>query len=148
MTIKKFEDAGLAQETFGPVLWVMAVEDVDEGVTYLRESGEKPLAVYLYSKNRENQDWVRGNCSSGALQINGVFTYMGQHHFGFGGVGTSGMGTYHGDRTFFTFCHMKSVSRGLFDFPCSAARLTYVPRGGWRLKAAKMFLPLNRWLGS
>ena len=83
----------------------------------------------LDQENHSNQEYVVNNTSSGGMQINGAAGYIGNPNFGFGGVGESGMGSYHGDKTFYSFCHTKAVSKSLGE-----AKVVYPPRDGWKIK--------------
>merc|ERR1712061_5888 len=111
-----------------PVLWVKSVKNVPEAVAYIN-TRPKSLSLYMFSENKKNQNYVVNNTSSGGMQINGAAGYIGNHNLGFGGVGASGMGSYHGKRTFYTFCHTKPVVRNL-----SEQKILYPPRDGWKLK--------------
>eukprot|EP01084_Bolivina_argentea_P132896 234514_1 len=126
--VNDWNDYGMSQETFGPVLWVKEVNDVKEAVDYVNKQ-EKSLSLYMFSENRKNQDYVANNTSSGGMQINGAAGYISNPNVGFGGVGNSGIGQYHGAKTFHTFCHSKPVVRNLGEM-----KLIYPPRDGWKLK--------------
>merc|ERR1719419_798377 len=108
--VDSWDDAGMQQETFGPVLWVKSVQNVEEAVDFIN-GRPKSLSLYMFSEDRRNQDFVVNNTSSGGMQINAVVGYATHEGLPFGGVGASGMGAYHGQRTFDTFCHKKAVSR-------------------------------------
>ena len=126
--VNDWYDYGMKQETFGPVLWVKEVNDIREAVMYINQR-PKSLSLYMFSENRRNQDYVVNNTSAGGMQINGCAGYIGNPNIGFGGVGASGMGSYHGDQSFYTFCHAKPVVRNLAE-----VKLLYPPRDGWKLK--------------
>ena len=120
--LHSWDDAGLEEETFGPVLWLKAVEDIYQAVDYIN-SRPKPLSLYVFSESREQQDYVVANTSSGGTQINAVIGFPVNSHMRFGGVGESGSGGYSGESSFYTFCHMKAVSKSLYEIP-----VLYPPR--------------------
>lgn len=70
---------------------------------------EKPLALYLFTENRNMERWVLRNLSFGGGCVNDTVIHLATSHMGFGGVGESGMGAYHGEYGFWTFSHRKSI---------------------------------------
>ncbi|MEI2421398.1 aldehyde dehydrogenase family protein, partial [Arthrospira platensis SPKY2] len=84
----------------------------------------KPLALYLFSRNKQSQQRVLQETSSGGICFNETIMQVGGQSLPFGGVGESGLGKYHGQATFDTFCHHKSLLKQslLFDIP-----LRYAP---------------------
>ena len=125
----------LKQETFGPVLWIMPINnDIKEAVNYINENMEKSLSLYLFSTNKEVQNYVMHNTSSGGMQINGTIKYAGHGQSRFGGVGKSGMGAYHGKHSFDAFSHLKPCVQTYMEMP-----LVYPPYDGdWKKKLFKM----------
>ena len=129
IVVKDWNDAGMKEETFGPVLWIKSVKDVQEAVEYIN-TREKSLSLYMFSEDTKNQSYVVNNTSAGGMQINGAASYIGNTNLGFGGVGASGMGQYHGDKTFEIFSHKKPVVKSLGE-----ASILYPPRNKeWILK--------------
>lgn len=102
------EDAVMQEEIFGPILPILTFERFDEMVYELKEK-EKPLALYLFSKNRSHIRQVETELSYGGGCINDVVIHLATSEMGFGGVGESGMGSYHGKAGFETFSHTKSI---------------------------------------
>jgi aldehyde dehydrogenase (NAD+) len=76
----------------------------------------KPLALYFFSINKKKQDKILAETSSGTVCINGTIHTIMNQKLPFGGVGQSGMGSYHGQAGFETFSHRKSVLRKSFKF--------------------------------
>lgn len=113
----------MREEIFGPILPVIRIKNIDEAIRIVRQ-GEKPLALYLFSKNDAVQEKVIAQTSSGGASINHTWMHLAVPGLPFGGVGGSGMGAYHGKTSFDTFCHHKSVlnKSTLVDPP-----LTYPP---------------------
>jgi len=126
----------MGEEIFGPVLPVLAVRDVDEAIAFVN-TREKPLALYLFSGDRETQDRVLAETSSGGACINGTLLHLANPKLPFGGVGPSGMGAYHGHHTFETFSHRKSVLRRGFRFD---PKLMYPPYSARKTRLAKKML--------
>ncbi len=104
----------LNEEIFGPILPVLEFENINQVIEYVNHK-DKPLALYYFSENKQNINYVLNRTSSGGATINDVNLHGGAGTIPFGGVNTSGMGAYHGKATFDTFTHKKSVVvRGTF----------------------------------
>jgi aldehyde dehydrogenase (NAD+) len=102
-------DAPVMQnEIFGPILPVLTVRDLDEAIAFVN-AREKPLALYVFTRDRRAAKRVLAETSSGAVTVNDCITHMVPHGLPFGGVGPSGMGAYHGPHSFHTFTHAKAV---------------------------------------
>jgi aldehyde dehydrogenase (NAD+) len=95
-------------EIFGPILPVIEFADISE-VYPIIEMNPTPLASYIFSENRKLVNEFVTRVRSGTVAVNDVVLQMASHHLPFGGVGNSGMGSYHGKKSFDTFSHMKSV---------------------------------------
>lgn len=102
------EDAVMGEEIFGPILPILTFEHFDEMINELKEK-EKPLALYLFSSNKNHIKRVTTELSYGGGCINDVVVHLATSEMGFGGVGESGMGSYHGKDGFDAFSHYKSV---------------------------------------
>ena len=100
----------MSEEIFGPILPVLTVDSLDAAIAHVRR-GPKPLAVYLFSERRHEQRRVLDRISNGGTVINHLMFQVLVTALPFGGVGNSGMGTYHGKWGFETFSHRKSVVR-------------------------------------
>jgi len=98
----------MQEEIFGPLLPVIRIEDIDEAISFIN-SKSKPLALYIFSSDKKVVDKVINNTSSGAVGINEVVMHVTCIELPFGGVGDSGIGSYHGKSSFETFTHYKSV---------------------------------------
>lgn len=103
-------DECMKQEIFGPILPVIAYSSLDEVISYIN-SGEKPLAAYLFSTDRKKQKKFIRETSSGACLVNDVLLHIANKKLPFGGVGESGTGRYHGKFSLRTFSNMKSVMK-------------------------------------
>jgi aldehyde dehydrogenase (NAD+) len=102
------EDPVMQEEIFGPILPVMEFETLSEVIGFVN-AHEKPLALYYFSRIRKKQDFVLASTSSGGASINDVIVHFASETMPFGGVGSSGMGGYHGKFSFETFSHKRSV---------------------------------------
>jgi aldehyde dehydrogenase (NAD+) len=113
----------MQDEIFGPLLPIMEFESIGEAVGFIN-SRPKPLALYVFSKDKTNIKEVLRNTSSGGVCVNDTINHIITHGLPFGGVGESGMGRYHGKASFDTFSHMKSV---LFNQTLYDMKLKYPP---------------------
>ncbi len=109
------EDPLMADELFGPLLPVLALDDLGTALQEIRQ-GPKPLALYLFGGNEADQQLVLNSTSSGGVCLNDVVMQAGVPQLPFGGVGASGMGCYHGESGFNTFSHRKAVLKRPFRF--------------------------------
>ena len=96
------------EEIFGPILPIFSFENIDE-VKSLIKNKEKPLALYIFSKNKKTVDDLLQNISFGGACVNDTMTHYANPNLPFGGVGHSGIGDYHGEFSFKTFSHYKSI---------------------------------------
>lgn len=103
-----FGDAVMQEEIFGPVLPIITFDSIPEVIGWI-QSNQRPLALYLFSSSKRNIAAVTGRCSYGGGCINDVVIHLATSKMGFGGVGESGMGAYHGKVGFDTFSHKKSM---------------------------------------
>ena len=100
----------MQEEIFGPILPVLTWKKLDEAIEFVR-SRPKPLALYLFTQDRATEEKVLDSCSFGGGCINDTVIHLATPHMGFGGVGQSGMGSYHGKHSFDTFTHYRSIVR-------------------------------------
>jgi len=124
------DSALMAEEIFGPVLPVLSVDSVEDAIEFVNER-EKPLALYIYSRSKEIADRVLARTSSGGACVNHSVMHILPENLPFGGVGPSGMGSYHGKAGFDVFTHHRSVLRKpTFPDP----RILYPPYSSWKSK--------------
>ena len=104
----------LEEEIFGPILPVYEFEEINEVIEYVNNN-EKPLALYYFSESSKRVEHILESTSSGGVTINDTVIHCSESNIPFGGVGSSGMGQYHGKASFDVFTHKKSVvKRGTF----------------------------------
>ena len=126
----------MQEEIFGPILPVLTYSDVTEAITIVNQR-PKPLALYLFSHNKNLQRRVLQSTSSGSVCINDTVMQFAVPGLPFGGVGSSGMGKYHGKASFDTFSHYKSVlNRSLI----LDVKLRYAPYTKSKLQLLKRIL--------
>lgn len=101
-------DAVMKEEIFGPIMPILAYDDFDALINRLKDR-DKPLALYLFTSNKSHTERVTRELSYGGGCINDVIIHLATSEMGFGGVGESGMGSYHGKAGFDAFSHYKSV---------------------------------------
>lgn len=101
-------DVVMGEEIFGPIMPVLTFDRFDSVVDDLKNK-DKPLALYLFSNDKKRIERVMTELSYGGGCINDVVIHLATSEMGFGGVGESGMGSYHGKDGFDAFTHYKSV---------------------------------------
>lgn len=101
-------DAVMQQEIFGPILPFLVYSDIQVVLDEIN-SRPKPLALYVFSEDQDFAEDVLSKTTSGDAEINSTLIHVGTHFLPFGGVGTSGIGKYHGEYSFKTFSHMRSI---------------------------------------
>lgn len=103
-----WDDKVMKEEIFGPVLPILTYDNLDEVIRVIK-SHDKPLALYVFSSNKANIEKVHSSCSFGGGCVNETDIHVITTAMGFGGVGESGMGQYHGKDGFDTFTHYTSI---------------------------------------
>lgn len=113
-----WDDAVMQEEIFGPVLPVLTYNNLDEAIKEISKR-QKPLALYMFSENKKNILEVTSRCRYGGGCINDTIIHLATSEMGFGGVGESGMGSYHGKDGFKAFSHYKSIlnKKSWLDLP-------------------------------
>lgn len=121
-------DAVMQEEIFGPILPVLTYTDLNE-VTAELQALPEPLALYVFSQSRNNIEKITSHVQYGGGCINDVLIHLATSAMGFGGVGASGMGSYHGKAGFDTFTHYKSIvdKKTFLDLP-----MRYAPYNSWK----------------
>lgn len=120
----------MKDEIFGPILPILTFIDINEVIGFINRK-EKPLALYYFSENKAKQKKFLHQTFSGDASINELVIHFSNFSLPFGGVGYSGMGSYHGKHSFEVFSHTRSVMKTTtwFDLP-----LRYVPAKKWVMK--------------
>lgn len=130
------DDAVMQEEIFGPVLPVLTFENIGEVIAHVN-GHEKPLALYIFSQDRRTIREVTARCGYGGGCVNDVVVHLATSNMGFGGVGESGMGAYHGKAGFAAFSHHKSIldKKTFMDLP-----MRYQPYTSFHEKLIRLFL--------
>ena len=126
----------MQEEIFAPILPMLCWQEREEAVRFV-QSRPKPLALYLFTRDREMERAVFDRCSFGGGCVNDTIVHLACSGLPFGGVGNSGMGSYHGKHSFDTFTHYRSVLKkaNWLDLP-----MRYHPYSGEKLRWIKRFL--------
>ena len=113
-----FEDEIMKEEIFGPLLPIIEYDDIKKLIRTIKER-EKPLACYVFTKYEKTARHIIKSISYGGGCVNDVVIQVSNHYMPFGGVGNSGIGSYHGKYGFDTFSHKKSVvwNETMLDLP-------------------------------
>jgi aldehyde dehydrogenase (NAD+) len=98
----------MQEEIFGPIIPLLTFKNADELIEEIKWF-DKPLALYLFTKNKQLEKKVIDELSFGGATINDTLMHFGNKYIPFGGVGASGMGSYHGYKSYETFSHSKGV---------------------------------------
>lgn len=130
------DNALMSEEIFGPILPILTYHGIDEVIHYINQH-EKPLAFYLFTHNKEVEAKCLNECSFGGGCINDTIIHLASTKLGFGGVGQSGMGNYHGKKSFETFSHTRSIVKKAtwIDLP-----MRYYPYTSWKDRIIRFFI--------
>lgn len=105
----------MTEEIFGPILPIVAYRNLDEALAYVTGKS-RPLALYLFSRDKRTQEQVLSRTMSGGVTLNGTLLHIAQDALPFGGIGPSGTGAYHGRDGFRRFSHARAVYKvGFFN---------------------------------
>lgn len=131
-----WEDPVMQEEIFGPVLPILTFDSIEEIISTVL-AHEKPLALYLFSSQPSTIKKITARCSFGGGCINDCVIHLATSNLPFGGVGESGMGSYHGKAGFDTFSHYKSIvnKKTWLDLP-----MRYRPYKAFYQKLIRFFL--------
>jgi len=130
------ESPVMSEEIFGPILPILEYSDIGEAIAFVNERA-KPLALYFFSSDKATQRHVLGSVSFGGGCINDVVVHLANPHLPFGGVGQSGMGSYHGKFSFDLFSHKKGVVHKSPHFELKFRYRPYAPNMKWLRRVMK-----------
>lgn len=123
----------LNEEIFGPILPIITYKTIDEAVDYIKSS-ERPLALYIYSKNKGNINTILKNTRAGGTCINNNIIHYANHNLPFGGVNNSGIGKSHGYHGFKAFSNERAVAK---QISFGIAELLFPPYTSYKEKLAR-----------
>jgi len=133
----------MREEIFGPLLPIINMTSPQEAVKFI-VARDKPLSLYVFSNDKKVQKLFQSETSSGSMVMNDAVVHLSVETLPFGGVGASGMGSYHGRYTFLTFSHEKSVLvRDFSKIGEYLGETRYPPYADWKIKRLD-FLVKNR----
>lgn len=130
------DSALMQEEIFGPILPIVTVNNIHQAIPFINDRA-KPLALYLFSKNKTLEQLVLTSTSAGMVCINDGFMFAANPNLPFGGVGNSGTGAYHGKIGFDNFSHLKTVMKRSFWFDVP---LRYPPFSEKKFKLLKKLI--------
>lgn len=107
--LAKKDSRVMQEEIFGPILPIMIFKTKEEAVKLSKDICKNPLAFYLFTKNREDVSYYSKHILSGGMCVNDVILHVNNNDMPFGGVGQSGIGSYHGKYSFDTFSHTRAT---------------------------------------
>ena len=137
LTNISFDDPVMQEEIFGPILPIITYQEVKQAIAKLK-SLPKPLSCYLFTDDQKLQDQVLSQLSFGGGCINDSVMQFSNPNLPFGGVGESGMGSYHGEFGFVAFSHYKSIIKKPF---WGETALKYPPYSANKINWIKRILP-------
>ncbi|WP_095925957.1 aldehyde dehydrogenase [Clostridioides difficile] len=130
-----WDDNIMKEEIFGPIFPILTYKDLDEVIQKIIQM-PNPLALYIFTKNKYLENKLLEMISAGGCCINDTVTHISTNYLPFGGIGESGMGSYHGKAGFDTFTHYKSVLKKLnLDVP-----IRYAPYDNKLIKVLKKIM--------
>lgn len=131
-----FDHKIMKEEIFGPVLPIIEYDDINNVIRIIK-AHEKPLACYVFTRDKYIAKHIIKSISYGGGCINDVILQVSNHYMPFGGVGSSGIGLYHGKFGFDTFSHKKSIvwSKTMIDLP-----IRYAPFSPLKFRILKKIL--------
>lgn len=135
-----FDSPVMQEEIFGPIMPIIKYENIDEVINYIN-SNDKPLSLYYFGNNKQEAYKVFNFVPSGGACWNEVVMHFTEKNLPFGGIGESGMGSYHGKKSFQTFTHAKSL---LIKSPKYEINAKYPPYTTAKTKFVYNFLKFKK----
>jgi aldehyde dehydrogenase (NAD+) len=130
----KYSDNVMKEEIFGPILPVISYQNIKEVIQYVNDN-PKPLACYVFTNNNQVKKKILNEISFGGGAVNDAIMHIANSNLPFGGVGNSGIGSYHGEAGFKSFSHYKSIldksnlmELSLKYYPHSKGKLSWIQR--------------------
>ncbi len=131
-----FNDEVMKEEIFGPILPVIPFDDLNQIISEIKRRPH-PLALYVFGKDEKKIAHILEETTFGGGAVNEVVMHLSNPRLPFGGVGSSGMGAYHGEHGFKNFSHYKSILKrtSWFELP-----IKYAPYTSWKQKIIRLLL--------
>jgi acyl-CoA reductase-like NAD-dependent aldehyde dehydrogenase len=131
-----WQDPVMQEEIFGPILPVIEYTELSEAIAQVN-AHPHPLALYFFSSNHSHQEQVINHTISGGVCLNDTIVHLASSELPFGGIGASGIGSYHGKAGFLTFSHTRSILKRSFLLDID---FRYAPYTAGKMKLLKFFL--------
>ena len=131
-----FDDEVMQEEIFGPILPIIEFDSLDWAIKMVKNN-QKPLALYIFSSNKKSIKKILHEISFGGGAINDTIMHLANSNLPFGGVGNSGMGSYHGKSGFNSFSHHKSI---LNKSTLIEPSIKYAPYSSWKSKLLRLLI--------
>ncbi|PLT33135.1 aldehyde dehydrogenase [Bacillus sp. V5-8f] len=131
-----WNSASMEDEIFGPLVPILTYRDLNDAIKSINKLS-KPLALYLFTSDKQVEEKVLREISSGGVSINNTITHLANPELPFGGVGNSGIGAYHGHYSFITFSHERSILKTSTKLN---VKLLFPPYNDKNLKLVRRFL--------
>ncbi|XP_045537673.1 aldehyde dehydrogenase family 3 member B2-like isoform X1 [Papilio machaon] len=140
LTNVKGTDKIMEEEIFGPILPIVPVENAYEAIKFIN-SREHPLVLYVFTNEKDTRTLFNEQTRSGSICVNDTIMFYGVETLPFGGVGSSGIGAYHGKTTFDTFTHQKScLIKNFLPIGEKLGSMRYPPYSDKKLNAITMLM--------
>lgn len=134
-----FDDAIMQEEIFGPILPIITYDSIDDAILEIKKR-EKPLSCYVFTNNSALKNKLLDELSFGGGAVNDAIMHISNSRLPFGGVGNSGIGSYHGESGFRTFSHYKGILEKATWFE---TKLKYSPYSEGKLKWIKRLMGIK-----
>ncbi|AOZ94523.1 aldehyde dehydrogenase [Paenibacillus crassostreae] len=135
LATESWSDTAMQDEIFGPILPIMTYHKLEEAIQMI-QSHPKPLSLYLFTEHKQVENEVLGRVSFGGGCVNDTISHVANTYLPFGGVGNAGIGAYHGQYSFDTFSHAKSILKKSTKFDL---KVVFPPYGD-KVKLVKKLL--------
>lgn len=135
MTDVTWSDSVMQDEIFGPILPILSFQDIEEAYQQIR-SQPHPLAAYFFGKDKKEKERFLSKVVSGGACINDCVLHLANNALPFGGIGSSGIGGYHGKHSIDAFTHQRAV----LETPIFALPIKYPPYSSIKYKLLKRFM--------
>jgi len=135
----EFNDVTMKEEIFGPILPILKYKNLQNGIENIIKFADTPLALYIYSNNKFEQNLISSQIRSGSIIINEGMIHVGIPNIPFGGIGSSGYGSYHGKWSFKAFSHERAIMKQPFWIE-TLFEAKYPPISKMDLNISKFFM--------
>ncbi|KAI9345914.1 Aldehyde/histidinol dehydrogenase [Pilaira anomala] len=139
INVNRDDPSLMGDEIFGPILPVITYNDIEEAIALVNKK-EPPLALYIFTHKNKIVEKVLRNTQSGGVCVNDCLMHQAEYAIPFGGVGNSGMGNYHGKKSFDTFTHERSMLFKKQSMEGTNVAVRYPPYNQRKYNILRLFL--------